>query len=96
MWSLSHEAILLKNVDFLRRVLAARDFERYLETNKILKQIHNSFKVVLLNLIFFSSILRTRLISMLKCRSFDNFHVNSIKDMGIRFMASLCQKFVSF
>ncbi|KAF7629205.1 hypothetical protein Mgra_00009268 [Meloidogyne graminicola] len=44
MWSLSHEAILLKNVDFLRRVLAARDFERYLETNKILKQIHNSFK----------------------------------------------------
>uniref|UniRef100_A0A1I8BTQ6 ANK_REP_REGION domain-containing protein n=1 Tax=Meloidogyne hapla TaxID=6305 RepID=A0A1I8BTQ6_MELHA len=45
MWSLSHEAILLKNVIFLQKVLAARDYERYLETSRILKQIRNSFKI---------------------------------------------------
>jgi len=45
MWNLSHEAILLKNVNFLQKVLATRDYERYLETSRILKQIRNSFKV---------------------------------------------------
>nr|CAD2206536.1 unnamed protein product [Meloidogyne enterolobii] len=44
MWNLSHEAILLKNVNFLQKVLATRDYERYLETSRILKQIRNSFK----------------------------------------------------
>jgi hypothetical protein len=45
MWILSQEAVLLKNSDFLKKVLTLRDYQRALQTSQILRELKQSFKV---------------------------------------------------
>lgn len=47
MWLLSHEAISLGDPYFLKQVLNYRDYQRALQTLKILLELRNSLKVIL-------------------------------------------------
>jgi ankyrin repeat protein len=45
MWSLSHEAILTKDSNFLKKVLTLRNYQQAIQTTKILRETNRNFKV---------------------------------------------------